>query len=112
MRADFGNLNLVEVKVPRKLAAQAAERLNAALSDWYIVVPDKMSWELVQEAMQYGTVLRLVPSYRPREKGRYAGRNVVKVEYLLRDIRQQASDSEYESVRLQAEDQGLIGLSR
>jgi hypothetical protein len=66
----FGNLNLIEVKVPRKLAAQAAERLNATLSDWYTVVPDKMSWELVQEAMQYGTVLRLVPSYRPREKGR------------------------------------------
>jgi hypothetical protein len=108
----FGNLNLVEVKVPRKLAAQAAERLNVALSDWYTVVPDKMSWELVQEAMQYGTVLRLVPSYRPREKGRYAGRNVVKVEYLLRDIRQQSSDSEYESVRMQAEDQGLIALSR
>jgi len=71
-----------------------------------------MPWELVQEAMQYGTVLRLVPSYRPREKGRYAGRNVEKVEYLLRDIRQQASDSEYESVRKQAEDQGLIALSR
>jgi len=106
----FSNLNLVEVKVPRKLAAQAAENLNTALSEWYTVVPDKMPWELVQEAMQYGTVLRLVPRYRPREKGKYAGRNVEKIEYLLRDIRQQMSDSEYESVRMQAEDQGLIAL--
>ena len=106
----FSNLNLVEVKVPRKLAAQAAENLNTALSGWYTVVPDKMPWELVQEAMQYGTVLRLVPRYRPREKGKYAGRNVEKIEYLLRDIRQQMSDSEYESVRMQAEDQGLIAL--
>jgi len=107
----FSNLNLVEVKVPRKLVSRAAERLNAALSEWYTVIPEKMPWELVQEAMQYGTILRLVPSYRPREKGRYAGRNVEKVEYLLRDIRQQLSDSEYNSLRMQAEDQGLMALA-
>jgi len=108
----FSNLNLVEVKVPRKLAPQAAEKLNAMLSEWYTVVPDKMPWELVQEAMQFGTVLRLIPGYRPREKGRHAGRNVEKIEYLLHHIRQHMSDSEYETVRMQAQDQGLTALDR
>jgi hypothetical protein len=108
----FGNLNLVEVKVPRKLLPQAAEKLNSALSEWYIVVPDKMPWELVQEAMQFGTVLRLIPRYRPREKGRYAGRNVEKIEYLLDHIRRHMSNSEYEAVRMQAKDQGLIVQDR
>jgi hypothetical protein len=107
----FGNLNLVEVKVPRKLAPKAAEKLNGAVSKWYTVVPDRMPWQQVQEAMQYGTVLRLIPRYVPREKGKYAGRNVQKPEYLLNDIRNQLSNSEYESLKSQAEDQGLLTSS-
>jgi len=104
----FGNLNLVEVKVPRRLAPKAAEKLNEKLSKWYTVVPDKMPWQQVQEAMQYGTVLRLVPHYALREKGKYAGKNVEKIECLLNEMRKQLSDSEYETLRAVAEDQGLL----
>ena len=104
----FGNLNLVEAKVPKKLAPKAAERLNEEVSKWYTVVPDKMPWKQVQEAMQFGTVLRLIPRYVPREKGKYAGRNVEKVEYLLNRIRNQLSNSEYEALKSQASEQGLL----
>ncbi len=104
----FSNLNLVEVKVPRKLAPRAAERLNERVSKWYTVVPEKMSWQLIREAMQFGNVLRLIPHYMPREKGKYSGRNVQKPQYLLKDVRQQLSNSEYEVLKSQAVDQGLL----
>jgi hypothetical protein len=104
----FSNLNLVEVKVPKKFAAGAAESLNDAVSEWYLVVPDKMPWRQIQEAMQFGTVLRLIPRYVPREKGLYAGRNVEKIEYVLGRIRNQVSNSEYEALRSRAEEQGLL----
>jgi len=106
----FGNLNLVEVKVPRKLAPEAAERLNERVSKWYTVVPEKMPWQQVREAMQFGTVLRLIPHYVPREKGKYSGRNVQKPQYLLNDIRHQLSNSEYEALKSQAADQGLLTI--
>lgn len=106
----FGNLNLVEVKVPRKLAPKAAEILDEAVSKWYNVVPEKMPWQQIREAMQFGTVLRLIPHYVPREKGRHSGRNVEKLEYLLNDIRHQLSHSEFEALKSQAADQGLLAL--
>jgi len=67
------------------------------------------SWDCIELMSLYTlSVRRNQKNHLARRE--YVGRNVEKVEYLLRDIRQQMSDSEYESVRMQAEDQDLIVL--
>jgi len=104
----FANLNLAEVHVPRKLSEPAVDALNNSLSESYIIVPDRMPWEDVMRAMQVGSVLRVVPRYKRGEKARIRGRNVQKIEALLRTMKSYASPSELKSAATLAADQGLI----
>lgn len=104
----FANLNLAEVHVPRKLSEPAVDALNNSLSESYIIVPDRMPWEDVMRAMQVGSVLRVVPRYKRGEKARIHGRNVQKIEALLRTMKSYASPSELKSAATLAADQGLI----
>lgn len=104
----FANLNLVEVHVPRKLYRKAIESLIEKVSRSYIVVPDSMPWELINQTMQVATVLRVIPHYRPREKSKLHNRNVQKIDCLLHEIKKISSSSEFRSAMNMAVDQGLI----
>ena len=104
----FANLNLAEVHVPRKQSESAVGALNEVLSESYIVVPDRMPWEHVMQAMQMGSVLRVVPHYRRSEKANVLGRNVQKIEALLSAVKAYSSPSEFKSIANLAVDQGLI----
>lgn len=106
----YASINLYEIHVSRKLVEKASEALNA-LNDEVIVAPQSLNWKLANRAMQIAALVKIIPQYNPHEMKKHGNMNVIKVERLLANLKEQ-SERDYKRVLEMAVERGLISSER